>query len=367
MDRRNFSTLLSRAMLLSGIPLTSILHTEPSPSSSLSNKPISIWLNSSQRKYKQFTAEDWKKHLGNLRELGITIFHVRTDKKNLEAILKHKDELDIEVNRWLWIMNQPDATLIQQSHPEFFMVNREGNSILTHPPYVSYYKWLCPSRSEVMEFLSEFVGESLIYEELDGIHMDYIRYPEVILPRGLWEQYNVIQIEELPKFDYGYCEVCRNRFMEMGGEDPLKMPEPEKNLGWRHFRWDTISNVVQTLTSQIHANNKKVSASVFPTPYLGKKMVRQDWLSWDIDTIYPNMYHNFYRGDITWLEDVMADCMSQKEMVNSLHAALYLPAISKEDFSTYLKTVEGADGIGLFSEASLSRDYRRMLKEIREN
>ena len=63
----------------------------------------------------------------------------------------------------------------------------------------------------------------------------------------------------------------------------------------------------------------------------------------------------------------MEDCMSQKEMVKSLHAALYLPAISKEDFPAFLKTVEGADGIGLFSEASLSRDYRRMLKEIREN
>ncbi|MEM7515019.1 MAG: hypothetical protein AAF388_29095 [Bacteroidota bacterium] len=136
MDRRNFSSLLSKAMLLSGLPLTEILNTEPSPS--LANKPITIWLNTSQRKYRQFTAEDWKKHLGNLRELGISIFHIRTDKKNLEAILKYKDELGIEVNRWLWIMNQPDATLIQQSHPEFYMVSRAGNSCLTHPPYVNY-------------------------------------------------------------------------------------------------------------------------------------------------------------------------------------------------------------------------------------
>ncbi|MEM8901923.1 MAG: hypothetical protein AAGC85_27700, partial [Bacteroidota bacterium] len=108
MDRRNFSSLISRAMLLSGIPLTNFFSTEPSLS--LVDKPISLWINTSQRKYRQFTAEDWKKHLGNLRELGINIFHIRTDKKNLEAILKHKDELDIEVNRWLWIMNQPDAS-----------------------------------------------------------------------------------------------------------------------------------------------------------------------------------------------------------------------------------------------------------------
>ncbi|MEM9933271.1 MAG: family 10 glycosylhydrolase [Bacteroidota bacterium] len=363
MNRRSFHQYAGKAMLLPFLPISTVWGRS-SPSD---KKPISLWINTSQRKYNQFTAEDWKKHLANLQELGITTFHVRSEEKALEDILKIKAELGITINRWLWIMNQPEATFLHQTRPEFFMVNRQGKSCLSDPPYVSYYKWLCPSRSEVLEYLGEYVGESLALSELDGIHLDYMRYPEVILPKGLWEQYNVIQVEELPKFDYCYCEVCRQGFQEAGGDDPLGMEAPDENMGWRHYRWDAITNIVQNLYTQAQAADKKVSASVFPTPYYGRKMVRQDWLNWKVDKLYPMMYHNFYHGDIRWLEDVMKDCLSQKKELMKLHASLYLPSILKEDFPIFLSAVKEADGIALFSEASLSRDYRKMLKEFQQN
>ena len=38
---------------------------------------------------------------------------------------------------------------VQENHPEWFTVSRNLESSLEHPPYVGYYKWVCPSRGPV--------------------------------------------------------------------------------------------------------------------------------------------------------------------------------------------------------------------------
>ena len=40
---------------------------------------------------------------------------------------------------------------------------------------------------------------------VDGVHLDYVRHCDVILPRGLWERYDLVQDIEHPEFDFCYC------------------------------------------------------------------------------------------------------------------------------------------------------------------
>jgi hypothetical protein len=38
---------------------------------------------------------------------------------------------------------------------------------------------------------------------------------------------------------------------------------------------------------------KKLTAAVFPYPEMADHMVRQRWDKWNIDEVYPMIYHNF--------------------------------------------------------------------------
>jgi hypothetical protein len=62
----------------------------------------------------------------------------------------------------------------------------------TSRPYVNYYHFLCPSHEEVRDHLAKIFGNIANTANLDGVHLDYIRYPDVILPVALWKKYNLV-------------------------------------------------------------------------------------------------------------------------------------------------------------------------------
>ncbi len=61
---------------------------------------------------------------------------------------------------------------------------------------------------------------------LGSYHLDYIRYPDVILPVALWPKYNLVQDKEYPEFDFCYCDVCRDEFKNASGVDPKAIADP---------------------------------------------------------------------------------------------------------------------------------------------
>ena len=86
------------------------------------------------------------------------------------------------------------------------------------------------------QFLSEMYGAVADVEEVDGIHLDYIRFPDVILARGLWDKYGLVMDREYPEYDYCYCYKCVNDFKELSGidiksvEDPSQIQEMQKYI-----------------------------------------------------------------------------------------------------------------------------------------
>jgi hypothetical protein len=62
----------------------------------------------------------------------------------------------LEAHRWMWTMNRGEKELLE-NHPEYYAVNRNGESCADKAPYVDYYRWLCPSKPEVKEYLAKQV------------------------------------------------------------------------------------------------------------------------------------------------------------------------------------------------------------------
>ena len=122
---------------------------------------------------------------------------------------------------------------------------------------------------------------------VDGVHLDYVRMLDVVLPVSLWKNYGIEQKEELPEYDYCYCDTCRALFKAKTGQDPLELKYPMENQSWINFRLDAVTHVVEAITKAVKADHKFISAAVFPGPSMARKMVRQDWGNWSLDAYFP--------------------------------------------------------------------------------
>ena len=267
-----------------------------------------------------------------------------------EPVFAMAKEQGLETHAWTWTLCRGDRDLLEQ-HPDWYVVSRLGDSAATKPPYVGYYHFLCPSREEVGDHLARLFAQLADTPHLDGVHLDYIRYPDVILPVALWKQYNLVQNEELPQFDFCYCAVCRAAFKKQSGVDPLELPNPPADAAWRQYRYDSVTRLVQRLADVAHQKGKQITAAVFPTPAIARKLVRQDWTRWNLDAVLPMAYHSFYNEKIEWIERAVREGVTALPPHRPLYAGLYLTDLKTEaefDEAVRCALAGGAKGVSLF-------------------
>ena len=286
--------------------------------------------------------------------------------KELERLLPIARKVGIELHAWMFSLIC-NVKSIQKDHPDWYVVNREGISILEKQPYVKYYKWLCPSHKEVRAFLLGIVDELAHFKGLAGIHLDYIRYPDVILPRGLHKKYGIVQDKEYPQYDYCYCPVCRKNFQTETGLDPLKMPDPSKNKAWQRYREDSITYLVKEAGKKIRKSGKLASAAVFATPDLARKYVRQNWPEWNLDAVFPMIYHNAYDEPISWIRKATEEGVQALHDRMKLYSGIFVPKLPGADLKRGISEAltGGADGVSLFPLERIGGDQWALIKEMR--
>ncbi len=288
-----------------------------------------------------------RRRFEQIRESGIHAVLFSSFSPEVLALAK---EAGLETHAWIWTLCRGQRELLEQ-HPDWYVVSRQGDSAANKPPYVGYYHFLCPSHEAVRDYLASVVADLGDTANLDGIHLDYIRYPDVILPVGLWKKYNLVQNEELPQFDFCYCATCREAFKKQTGEDLKNLSNPPANTAWRQYRYDSVTRLVNQLVDVAHRKGKQVTAAVFPTPGLARKMVRQDWVHWNLDAVLPMTYHSFYLEKPEWIEGAVREGVTALPADRPLYAGLYLPDLrSDADFDQAVRSAMkgGAKGVSLF-------------------
>ncbi|WP_340113689.1 family 10 glycosylhydrolase [Maribellus mangrovi] len=258
----------------------------------------------------------------------------------------------LETHRWIWTMNRGDKQLLE-NQPEIYAVSRNGKSCATDPPYVGYYRWLCPTKPETKEFLTQQSKAILEKDYVDGLHLDYVRYCDVILPVNLWDKYGIDQTKELPEYDFCYCNSCRSKYKEQYGTDPLDMEFPDQSPSWRKFRYEQVNNIVNHLAQLAHSHKKPITAAVFPTPEVARRIVRQDWTNWDLDGICPMIYHGFYREPVKWIGDAVEEGLHFLCGKFPIYAGLFIPDFkTDEELEQGIRYAmdNGASGVSLFGK-----------------
>ena len=312
---------------------------------------------------RDYDAAEWGRRFARLREAGFGAVLVGGGDIGLVSGAAHAEGL--EYHRWFWTMNRNGDAWAKENHPEWFTVSRNLESSLDQPPYVGYYKWVCPSRGPVRDYLGQRVGELAANPAVNGVHLDYVRHCDVILPRGLWDTYGLVQDTEHPEFDFCYCDVCREEFAALDGRDPLEIPDPPADEAWRRFRWDNVTGAVRALAGAVHDHGKPISAAVFPTPTIARRLVRQAWDEWPLDRFFPMLYHSFYLEDIAWIGEGVREGVGAAGGT-PLNAGLYLPSLDPAGLAEAVATARaaGAAGVSTFEMHGLTDEHLVALRDV---
>ena len=299
---------------------------------------------------KDTTDEEWYTLLKGLKDNNIHGVVPSGSNEHYKKLGKMTKELGLDMHTWRFTMNRRQY---MEERPELYAVSREGKSVIDSPPYVDYYRWLCPSHPDVKDILIKDYTELCAIEGVTAVHLDYVRFCDVILPIALQPKYNLVQDHEMPQFDFCYCERCRSKFKEQHGTDPIEMEDPSKSEEWHRFRLDLVVDIVNAVAEAVHKTGKEISAAVFPTPTIARKIVRQDWEQFNLDAFFPMIYFQDYKGDLDWIKEVVQE---DAEVVKKKNAKLYtgLHLGHVRELGKGLKPVvdacidNGADGVCFF-------------------
>lgn len=310
-----------------------------------------------------WTEKQYRDWFSSMHDAGISALLFEGYNEDAFRICK---EVGMEAHYWKWTLNRRE---VLDTHPEWFAVSRDGKSCYDNPAYVEYYRFLCPSRPEVAEYLAEDYLKCAKLPYVDGMHLDYVRFPDVILPVSLWQNYGIEQTKELAEYDFCYCDECRKKFKELTGRDPLDVQFPQEDQTWINFRLDAITRVVQTIADKVRGDGYYLSAAVFPGPTMAKRMVRQDWGNWCLDAYFPMIYNGFYYEGPSWIGRSVNESVTTLDGRADLFAGVMCPDLSKgDDFEKALDEAfkNGASGVSFF-DGPLPEQLKTLRKYLDDN
>ena len=279
----------------------------------------------------------------------------------LESVIPIARNAGLEVHGWMWCMPCSIERVLKE-HPDWYNVNARGESAWDKPAYVDYYKFLDPARPEVREFVRDTVRELASIPGLTGVHLDYIRHPDAILPKGLWSKYGIVQDRVYPAYDYGYTEYSRRAFRAKTGIDPLALNDPEANQAWREYRLESVVELVNHfLAPAARAGGKTISAAVFPGPSLARTMVRQDWGRFDLDAYFPMLYHTFYAAGPEFVGTYTAEAV--RTVTRPAYSGLFVGPLDAAAFTATVQTAlaSGASGVSIFDAGAMTPERWALL------
>ena len=165
--------------------------------------------------------------------------------------------------------------------PQSFIDDMRAQNRTQVDVYGNTVDWLCPSNPLNYELEMSVMLEIVDNYDVDGIHYDFIRYPDETCC---------------------YCNGCRERFQNDTGivvaNWPMDCYSGVNKDAYRDWRCEQITRLVRDMRTAISERKKniKISAAVFSSYPSCRTSVAQDWVSWVqngyLDFVCPMDYTN---------------------------------------------------------------------------
>lgn len=281
----------------------------------------------------------------------------------LQVYIEEGGRLGLSVQAWFEVffiwhtgLGTVDKSPIFSKHPDWLMLDETG-SPLVHSEAEGANKeidkvFMSPSHREVRKFLIQLVSEIAVnYPKLDGLQLDYIRYP--LHTKGA-------------AFDYSKNTL--EQFKAATELDARKLsPErtPRQWQQWQDWKTGQVTEAVREMTGAIRRLRPQmiISAAVFPGFEENLRVKMQDVRAWSreglIDALLPMLYStNFKRVD-DWAKEFRAEIDKRRTRVYpALYVNHFYDVKAKRIDERYLQLEQahGFDGTGFFAAQLLTDD-----------
>ncbi|MEG3936308.1 family 10 glycosylhydrolase [Microcoleus sp. T3_B1] len=211
----------------------------------------------------------------------------------LASAVKLAHERGMELHAWVWVFatgNKRHNTLIGQpssypgpvlsAYPDWANIDNKGRR--QNPNDGKFY--LDPANPEARNYLLQIVSEIANNYKVDGVQLDYIRYPFQ---------------DDNANFTYGYGIAGRQQFKQLTGVDPVNISPSSGSLWrqWVEFKTNQINSFVAEVSQLLRQNYPRtiLSVAVFPHPESQRiYKIQQNWEVWArqgiVDLIVPMTY-----------------------------------------------------------------------------
>ncbi len=287
----------------------------------------------------------------------------------LAAAVKLAHERNIELHAWMWtfaVGNRRHNVLPEISAAEEYV----GPVLTAYPDWASLdhrdrlfpggtqpETWVDPANPEVRSYLLAIIQELIQDYNVDGIHLDYIRYPFQNAASGV---------------TFGYGLAARQQFEHLTGVDPaLLQPRTDRSLWqlWTQFRAEQVNSFVADTADLIRSSDPTVilSAAVYALPEVERvQKLQQDWEVWitrgDLDLLVPLTYAGNTRR--------LAQLVEPNLEIVRQSPVLFLPSLNlldlpKVEFLDQMQVVRDlpTGGYSLFAARQLTDELQEVLSQ----
>ncbi len=187
----------------------------------------------------------------------------------------------IEVHAWFniyysWSSGTPPSSSahVLRTHPEWFMVSLDGVNMATAPidkvvNRTTEGRYLSPGLPLVREHLAMVILEVVENYRIDGVHMDYVRYPGR---------------------NYDFHDLVRARFRKWHGADPRDIVKGKHTSrshvsildDWIEYRAGQVSGFVRDISAKVRQVDLGIRISAAVKPDIDEAYLHfgQDWVGW---------------------------------------------------------------------------------------
>lgn len=211
----------------------------------------------------------------------------------LKSAVKLAHDRGMELHAWVWVFAAGN-----QGHNKILNINPNypGPVLAAYPDWAGYDRrgklipqgqnkpFFDPANPQLRQYLLNQYLEIVTRYNVDGLHLDYIRYPFQDHQRNR---------------SYGYGKAARSLFKQRYGVDPLKISPRQRSMWqkWTAFRTQQINSFVAQVSQKLRQKKSDLimSVAVFPLPEQERiQKLQQHWEVWanrgDIDLIVPMTY-----------------------------------------------------------------------------
>jgi len=290
----------------------------------------------------------------------------------LDQIIRRAHAAGMEAHAWInlylvWSAGAPPVSPqhVVNAHPDWISIRSDGTRLVEMVPTEFQEEriegmYLAPGNPDVKRHLREVVAEIATRYAVDGIHLDYVRYPEPTV---------------------GYDQATRTAFAREYGVDPVQIDSPDSvtlavigaeripdlRAKWIQWKRDQVTDMVRTLRQDLNLMGRpiKLTAAVIADQNAALNRYLQDWPAWIregiIDAAIPMAYSPSTPVAARQITAAMA--LPSRRQIWAGIAVYNQGARSAADKIRRAREL-GVDGIALFSYDALaeSAGYRRNIR-----